>query len=410
MSWTENIKSQMIIVTGDGKEYKPLWLNASKSTEYNIATFDFHKVQGSRIDRSEPKGRKFPLQILFQGENHLEIAQNFEDSAKDKRAWTVTHPLYGRIVVHPSSLEFDNSKLNITEIKGTLFETITDDYPNTAAAPSDEIEYQSGITNEAYVLIGDSEIKSKGITQQSIKKLSLSLAVIDTSSKTSITDQDIAENYTNAYNDALTKINSIASEPTEAIVAMQTYLTMPANFGTSVSNRLNILSNNLTSLSSSIENALLIDKVMFEILSSAVIVAMCQSISLPLDGDFKNRNEVLETIDTLIASYNSYIENLDLIQTGTGSDPESYQPNDTSLFELQQLVNYTISNLFIIAIGARQQRSIILEKDSNWILIAHRLYGLKADDSTITEIIDNNNAGLNEMLIVKKNRKVVYFV
>jgi hypothetical protein len=44
------------------------------------------------------------------------------------------------------------------------------------------------------------------------------------------------------------------------------------------------------------------------------------------------------------------------------------------------------------------------------INITHRFYGLDLADENITRIIDSNNIGINEILEVKKGRKIVYYV
>jgi len=73
------------------------------------------------------------------------------------------------------------------------------------------------------------------------------------------------------------------------------------------------------------------------------------------------------------------------------------------------LVNYTISNLFNIAINAKQERSIIVEDDTNLVALAHRFYGLAPDDSTIEDLMLGNKIGLSELLIIKKGRKISYY-
>jgi ABC-type Na+ transport system ATPase subunit NatA len=54
--------------------------------------------------------------------------------------------------------------------------------------------------------------------------------------------------------------------------------------------------------------------------------------------------------------------------------------------------------------------SIVLEYDSNWIVLAHRFYGLQSDDSTLTKLIHENGAGLTTMLKVPKNSLIKYYV
>ena len=115
-------------------------------------------------------------------------------------------------------------------------------------------------------------------------------------------------------------------------------------------------------------------------------------------------------MDVLLAANTTYIQTLEGIQSENGGSVDSFIPDANALQQLNALLNYTVANLFVIAMDAKQERSIILEEDSNWIVLAHRFYGLKQDDSTIEELIKNNNAGLNEMLQVRKNRKIVYYV
>ena len=65
------------------------------------------------------------------------------------------------------------------------------------------------------------------------------------------------------------------------------------------------------------------------------------------------------------------------------------------------MINFTLSNLFIIALNAKQERSIVLEEDSNLINLAHRFYSLDLDDENIDELILNNDIGISEHLKVE---------
>jgi hypothetical protein len=126
--------------------------------------------------------------------------------------------------------------------------------------------------------------------------------------------------------------------------------------------------------------------------------------------DYANRNDVISTIETILEVYDSYLTDLDTLQTDNGGELESFIPNADCIIALNDLVNYAVSKLYDVALNARQERSIILEEDSNVILLAHRFYGLTPDDSTIDEIIRTNNIGLNELLHLRKGRKIVYYV
>jgi len=78
--------------------------------------------------------------------------------------------------------------------------------------------------------------------------------------------------------------------------------------------------------------------------------------------------------------------------------------------QLNLLLNYTLSNLFNIALNAKQERNQILTEDSNWILLTHKFYGLDAEDANIVQLMEQNKAGLSSVLQVEKNTRVYYYV
>ena len=92
MSWLDQIKNDLTIVTGDGKRYTPLHINAVKEKEYNTVEFNFPGVSGSLVSRRLPKGRRYALELYFQGEDNTTIADAFETSADDPRPWTPQPP------------------------------------------------------------------------------------------------------------------------------------------------------------------------------------------------------------------------------------------------------------------------------------------------------------------------------
>ena len=85
MSWKEDIQKRLEVFTGDGKTFYPLWKNAIKEVEYNIAAFDFPNLEGTLVKRKKQLGRRFRIEFYFVGDDHLTEAEAFEASAKDER-------------------------------------------------------------------------------------------------------------------------------------------------------------------------------------------------------------------------------------------------------------------------------------------------------------------------------------
>ena len=129
MSWTEKINTGLIIITGDGKVWTPLYINSPQKVPYNIAEFNFPNVDKTLVVRSRPQGFRMTMEFIFQGDDHLDKTELFRKSADDSRYWTISHPMFGKMFVQPSAITYDNTGLNLTRITAELLETITQDYP-----------------------------------------------------------------------------------------------------------------------------------------------------------------------------------------------------------------------------------------------------------------------------------------
>lgn len=408
MSWIEKIQTDLIITTGDGQQFSPQWLNASKAVEYNVAEFDFANVEGTLVKRGTVRGSKYNLEIHFQGENHLDDALAFEISAADPRAWTVSHPFYGEIIVQPASLIFDNSKYNVTTITGTVTETITEDNPRTTVVPADKIAADKAALDETFAA---GFAAGEPPDTADINSLTANNTAAYTEGAKAVSNTPQAEEYFNLFNTANAAVLNATAEPLLAIRATQAALNYPAQFEDSVTNRLNVFTTQLDSLHAGVP---LIDtasgKRIYENNAGALVSSMAVAAATPQAGNYNNRTSVLAVINIIINYYNIYITDVDSLQSANGGSPGSYIPGAANMQAISNLIKYTVSVLFDIALNARQERTVILENDSNAILLAHRFYGLKADDSTINELITTNNIGINELLQVRKGRTIVYYV
>lgn len=409
MSWLDRINSGMTITTGDGKSYSPNWMNAQKSVEYNISEFEFPEIAGTLVYRGTPMGRKFPLEFYFQGDNHLDTAEAFETSANDNRPWVISHPLYNEILVHPVSLTFDNTKLNTSKVTGTVIETISDIYPKSNLDPVDQIEQQQQIASDAQ---GDAFVASIPTPNSSdVSELQSNNKALYDKSILSATTTAASEELRSLYAASTSAISTATTEPLLAIRATQRTIEYPAQFETTVSNRMNTLLGSFNTLLDGVVNiARNASKFIFENNAGSTIGAMCLAVSTPLEDDYTNRTDVLKQIANITNSYNAYLLALDELQTENNGKTDSFIPSENGIRQLTRLVNYTIANLFSIALGAKQERIVILTSASNPISLTHRFYGLEETDENLELFISQNNIGINEMLEIKAGRTIIYYV
>ena len=410
MSWVERIKSGIQITTGDGKVYTPLYMITSRTVNYNVAEFEFPNIEGTLVKRSEPKGRRFNFELIFQGDDHLDVADQFETSAKDKRPWKVFHPIHGNLILQQTSLEFDATGLNHTMVKGSFIETITDDAPKVTIDPKDKSTTDAAIVAQKTVAAFADRVDP---TPQDVTKMGNDISDMYNTAVDAIKSQVENNEYFNFFNRASGAILNAASDAEFAATAINDFIVYPFLFSSSVRNRLKTLGDQYKKLGESIVELLTPNqKAIYQLNAGSIFSSMVQTAINPADGDYQNITEVLDTVELITSTYDDFLTNLDILQTDTSGEPDSFIPEFDSISSLTDLVNFAVSQLFVIATEAQVERVVILEKDSNPIELAHRFYGLQKNDgdANLDRFILENEIGLNEHLQIKKGRRLVYYI
>jgi hypothetical protein len=411
MSWIDKVNSDFTIITGDKKSYKVNWINATKMKEYFISEFTFPDLAGSKVDRGQPKGRRYNLEIFLQGEENIETATQFEISADVLLPWTILHPLYGNILVQPVSLSFDNSQMNVTKITGQVIETIAIENPLTTANPVDQIGIQKEALDENFATTFTKtptpvDIETMKTTNKRLYKTTVPIIQIP----------DEVQAYFNLFNVANSAINNAAQSPVVAMRLAISVISAPASLTVNTKTRVSSLSGQFDSLRSNIkpkDTTAVIPvstKQIYQSQGGSLISSMSVAASTPLVNDYVSMIDVIEIIELLLQKYNQYILDLDSIQSLNGGAVDSFIPDAQSLTQLNLLFNNVISNLFLIGLSSSQQRTIVLDKDTNIIVLTHMLYGLDKFDNNINILMANNGWGLNQIIQIRKNTPVVYYV
>lgn len=406
MSWVERVQNNMVITTGDGKEYRPNWMNATKSKEYNISEFNFPDVAGTLVTRKAPRGRRYSLELYFQGEDHIDQSNAFETSCDDSREWVISHPYYDRILCHPVSLAFDNTKYNVTKITAEILETIDNKRPKTGVDPAEEAQIQKETLDET---VNESFANDVTPNTDDINQMTeINNEIYNEGKKSIINDLDF-QNYFNAFKDAESAILDATDDAFQAMNKLQAVINAPFQFIDSVRNRINSLRNQFQKLRSSIQNLLNpSSKNIYEATASTFVSAI--ALSSLTNINYQNAGEVLDVIDDILISYQELNDDLDSLQTDNGGNEDSYIPDLDSQVQLNNLIVFVVNNLLDVALNSRQERRVFIEDDSNLINLVHRFTGLDGEDENIDSFIEDNNIGLNEILQIKKGREIIYYV
>ncbi len=411
MSWIEQVQRGITITTGDGETYQPSYLNASFQTEYQSSTFEFIGVDGSLVKKTTKIGTRYNLEIYFQGTDHLDVVKKFIRSCSDKRPWTVDHPLYDILTVQVPSLNCDDAFYDPSKITGTMIETLPDGEAMVFVIPIDQIPLTFADVTAKYTDALTETPQPQDITQLNNDNVGVYKRGVPV-----IPGPEEFETFTNLFSTASSYIDTATATPLLMMSAVMRVITAPSQFLISTQTRVKLLQDTMDNLRANILGFLTVSsKQLFQNKQGACLGALCVAAGSPLGADYKNAVTILSVIDVISARRAQYIADLDSLQTATGGDVTSFVPDAAALIAMNDLVNTTIAALYSLSLSARSERSIVCEKDTNWIVLAHRLYGLDQADANVNDLIEQNASPLDinlceEHLQVDKGRRVVYYI
>lgn len=401
MDWIDRVNNiPFKIITGDGKTYFPLYKGGEKEREYNTSSFEFINVYGTLVDRKKPQGAKYPLVFYFDGADNIEKADEFESSCEDPRQWEVTHPFYGVINGQPISIKRDDSYLNITEITVPFWESISPDYPFSNFSTKDNTMDRHRTT--MYVLSVGAVTNVK-FAPTDIAKQNNSLASMAGDLKT-LQDNNTYAEFQNTLNEGLKAIDNLLEKPLNAIQTAQNFLDLPATYERAIQGRVAQYESIYRRLKQSIETVA--DKKYFEAMGGTILSLISVVSVTPITGDYILVSDVENIFNKINSLYSDYRQTLDELSVSMYDINNTYIPDATAQTELNSLINFVISNLYVIAMEAKRERIIVTTKETNIILLVHRYLGLDANDENIDTFKKMNNLYFNELFSIKKGREI----
>jgi len=401
MSYYDEIDNvEFTIETGDGSKYFPLWKGGEKETEYNTSLFDFINVKGTLVDRKKPRSPFFNLVFWFQGIDYLDIARKFEVSAADSRPWKIEHPIYGSIKGQPLSFKRNDDNLNLVEITIPFWESIEIDYPFTNYSIKDNTRDKR---TSLYALASLSYVANNPVASADIPKLKTSISDMSGAMK-SMQDNSTYSEFQNQLNKGLKAIDNLLDDPFNAIQNIQAFLDLPTTYTQVLEARLASYESIYSRLESTINSVA--DKKYFESISASLIASFSVVLVTPQTGDYILVSDVFNASQRLASLYSKYLTKLDELKVSIYDVNNSFNPDASVQSELSSLVMYTISNLYKLSFEAKREKIIVVDKDTNPILLVHRYIGLDADDENLANFVATNNIKLRELFLVKKGREV----
>lgn len=403
MSWRERLDNiRFSIKTGDGKEFFPLWKNGEKSKDFNISKYDFINVEGSFIDRKQPQSSKYPLVFWFQGDDNIDQANEFEISANDPRLWTIEHPFYGTIKGQPTNLKRNDQNYNVTEVTVTFWESLTEDYPTSEISLTDETRTKTDALNLTALNFTVENVVPQPADINNMKDLT---PVIGGKFEPTLDDFNT---YRATVAKAFVSVDNLITDTETALKDFQEVVNAPALFVDSVANKLSSYVDAYETMKETIDNVF--SKYQFESTSASILAGMCLSAINAQSSDFITRDDIETANDQIVSVYQDYLVTLDNAQVSIYEIENAWLPTLEIQQSLLDLITFTSNSLFLLSFNARQERTFELKKDSNLILLTHRLLGLDANDENINTFREINNIKNKELYKIKQGRSIKYFV
>ena len=389
MSWKDNIENiELTIITGDNEIFKPLYTTSSQDIEFNVSEFNFIELEGTLVTRKKVKSQKIPLNIIFQGDDHIDIAEKFLQSSKDPRYWTITHPVIGEIYGHPASINKINDDLNTVVFNIDFWETILPGQIKSAKVYPLEL-----IESKNFELI---EFGSLNLIPDQKPELKSLVAKIQSRYDVLI-DKTNIDKYKGFIADAMSGIDKLLSEPQKAIRNISNLIQFPAYIQGAIKTRVNIVK----AILDDILEILPKNKMVYSIFGGTVIAAISQIILKPGENDFITRSQVREQFNILSETYDLFLNEV---------DDGNFQQDFQEAITLNEIVINTLYYLYDVSFDAKQERFDIVESDTNLILLTHKYMGLDFEDKNLNTFRELNGIKNKNLFIVKKGRKITYLV
>lgn len=430
MSWQDRI-TDAVYTSPQGSQFTFQFENVSKEIDKKTTAFNFPDVEGTYIQDLGKKGRRYPMRVIFWGEEYDTIAEAFDNAVEEKGPGILQHPLYGTFDVVPFGTIKRRDDLvtaaNQAIYDITFYETIKIIFPISALSAENSMKagiqiFSSPAAAENYddalsVSLASEITGYIDSAKSGLRKVKKAMA------KVAATTAAIERAFNDVANILDETITTLVGGPLLIATQMIALTRLPSQAAGSIQAKLDAYGNLLTSLTTGTSNQFTqgLDSQAGNaytnnnlVASLAVLGAIESTISE--NTLFTTRTETIEALENLDQKFTDYITWSDLNRESLvqGALPIR-EPGTSDLIDTgeayQQLLNvFAIGQgrLTQIAFSALQERSVILDRDRTFIDFAAEFYGQL--DEQYDFIIQSNKLTGIELFELKKGREMVYYV
>ena len=414
MAWQDRIK-EAAYTSPKGTRQIFIYEDVSEEFTKRTAAFDFANANGTFVQDLGHSGRRFPLRVIFSGDDYDETAELFMKLLEEPGAGRLEHPIYGLKLVVPFGRikRRDDLKTagNQAIIEVVFFETLGTVFPTSQSDPASEViqalqEYKTA-ESEAFAEYTslDSAVETTTFRNEYQTLLDVAANALDEIADT----QDDVRTQFNAIRDSINNsIDILVGDPLSLASQTVELLAAPGRALTSITARLTAYQNLLGLVTNSgvavlfpgadsrVSNA-------FHTKDMYALSYVTAAVESVLNNQFETKVEAIEAAEVLLDMMDSAtvwrednFESLDEIDTG-----EAYQ-------QMQNSVALAAGFLVEISFSLKQERIIVLDRARTIVDLEGELY--QTVDDNLDFLIMSNNLTGDEIIELPRGREIVYYV
>lgn len=440
MSWQERLRPAAYR-SPNGTRTVFAYEDVSRVVEKKTAAFNFPDADGTLVQDLGHKGRRYPLRVIFYGENHDTEADSFELTLLERGAGVLEHPRYGRVDVVPFGeiTQRDDLKTsaNQTIIEVVFWATIGTAYPTGQTDGG----AQSLAAVEAYTAAASGELEEALRINSQFEKVTFRdqwlgfLGDVTTAlSEVAETQEDVRRQF-NDINDSINRgIDVLVAEPLTLAFQTLALIKAPALAAAQVQRRLDgygdlagaIVSGGSsrigagfagsaqtipTTNDSRAANELASRKVFAQgAVAGSIIAAVSSAQSNDTDTGFTTQPQAINAADQLLerfARVSDWADQNYRELDGTGIERRPAVDTGAGYQQLQKAVALAAGYLVQQAFNLRQERRITLDRPRSLFDFVGEYYG--DIDANLDFFINTNNLTGTEILEIPRGRTVVVY-
>lgn len=414
MAWNDRI-AEAAYTSPSGTRVVFTYENVSMEVDKKTAAFDFPDAVGTYIQDLGPTGRRYPLRVIFWGEDYDLLADEFEKLLLEVGTGRLEHPKYGTKDVVPfgtiSRRDDLKTAANQAIIEVTFWETIGLVYPTSQADPASELitsvdEFNAAFSGEYEEVIDiDSAVERVTLKDKYQSLLDKAQAGLQPIADTQANVQAQFDAIVDSVNQG---IDTLISDP--LTLAFQTTLLIqaPARALTSITARLSayrdlanaIISGDGAVVSPGTDSRNSNEFHTNDLYASTYVTGSIVSV---VNNQFTTKPEAIAAAESILTQ----MEDVTNWRDANFASLESVD-SGAAYQQLQEAVAIAAGFLVEISFSLKQERTLVLDRNRTIIDLVAELYG-SIDDQLDFFISSNDLSGV-EILELERGRTIVYYI